>query len=79
MNSDQNLHFSGPDQTADQPPPSAERDFLITHQPIRLPRMGLWTPAVSLPLAQGRASAAGKCLPPASQRVCGDHAKRFTI
>lgn len=56
-------------------PSSAGRGSLSTTLPIRLPRMGPRTPTDDLPLAQGRASAAGASLPPASQRVCGDHAK----
>ena len=60
-------------------PSTAGRSTLATHSPIRLPWMGSRTPAGSLPLAQGRASAVGRHFPPAFQRVCGDHAKLLTV
>ena len=66
--------WAGPDSRP--PPPPAGRRSLSATMFALLPGVGTWTLAECLPLAQGRASAAGACLPPACQRVRGNRAKQ---
>lgn len=69
------LVFLGLVMNASQSHRRRGRDFRSDSLPVQLPGTGPWTPAVYLPLAQGRASAAGAWLPPAFQRGYGDLAK----